>query len=285
MASIQHYLNKIDVRHIAILLSITCIIVCFHPLFLVMPVSQMTQQFYNAIAALKPGDAILWGNGVDGNTWNSYIAYYTALFQYMASKHIKLVMVGFTTEWPSVIDNFDNWIGFQANYGYVYGTDYVFLPYSPGEETAMASIARSIPGTFSTDARGNSLANMPIIQSRPNLVSFNLIFIQYGIFTWADMYVRQWAVPAYNAGIPTIADATFTTVASYYGKYIVGDLDLLRGYSEFEYLLKASGEELIRMDIRDVNVLITLGLIALTNIALFISRGEKKGETAKLGVK
>jgi len=279
--SLQDYLDKIKLQHIALLLLIVPAIIVVHPLYLPMPISPLTTQFVKVINELEPGNTALFGFEMNINDWNGARDLYKGFLEYLGERHIKLVMAGFSLDWPTVVTAIESYVNF-GKLGYVYGTDYVFLPYAAGEETGIAAVAATIPGTFSTDIKGNPIGSLQIITQHPNLVSYDLVIARWSIGTYADMYIRQWSTVAYQNNIPMIVLGSYSYVSYVYGKNIVGCLE--RG-AEFEYLVNKPGEEIISGDAANVGIFISLILVTLANIAAFQKRRSAKISTPVGSVK
>ena len=265
---------KFTVKHMGIILLIVIVVVMFNPVGLPISVSRETKDFYNRIMSLKPGDTVLWGfeNAVIGSYTEKKTAM-RAVAQTIAKQKANIVWVSFYPHTPTQLLEFVEYSGLtKPPFNYKYGENLVVMPFLAGEETAMAAIAASLKGTYATDAKGTPVGNIPLLKKIDKITDFNLVLIEFGIFTFSDMFMRQWPAK-YN--IQVISMSTYSVVASYYGSYVVGDLDLVRGNAEFEKLTGILGEEIVYMDIRNINCGITLALVAIGNIALYWSRVKK----------
>jgi len=159
--------------------------------------------------------------------------------------------------------------------------DYVFLPYSAGEEMAWAAFAADIHGFYKTDVYGKPLAELPMMANLRSMRDVNLCVVQYGIFTWGEMFMRQW--PA-KYGVDMICMALFSTLQAWYGTYVKGNLDLDLGFAEYQSLTKNPGEHILRMEARNVNSTMIIALVLIGTVVYWISRPAKREARTTLGV-
>jgi hypothetical protein len=281
--SLERALAKITHAKLAVMLMVVCALILIHPLFLPVPVSSLTNDFYGYIKALKPGDKVVIAGPYGPSTFNGERTFLKALINSIAAQGAKFVIWGGIND-PSLpgtvgsnpsLDRIALYCGFNSLYGYKYGVDYAYLPYIPGEETAIAGLATNIRSTFSVDVYGTSIDQIPLFANLNSLPDFQLAIFGDVSYTVPEMFVRQW--PAKYPSVTVISYSLFTLIGSFYPQYIKGDLDSSTGFAEYEYLTKTvGGEYVLRMDVRGVNVTLTFVLIALTNIAMIQSRRSRK---------
>jgi hypothetical protein len=280
--SLQKALDKLTHAKLALILSATITIILIHPLFLPMAVSNIGRDFYNQIQTLKPGDAVILGAALSSGGFDTDRTFYKALLNSIAAKGAKFVIWSLDPTFAALIgrnpseDVIAGYCRFTKLYNYKYGEDYAYLPYIPGEETAIAAVAANIKATFGVDGYGTPISQIPLFQKVNTLTDFKLAIFGAVSYTVPEMFVRQW--PA-KYGVTTISYSLFSLIGAYYGKYIMGDLDSYTGFAEYEYMVKEPGEYVLRMDIRNVNVTLTFILIAIGNIAMLQARRKKMEAT------
>ena len=91
------------------------------------------------------------------------------------------------------------------------------------------------------------------------------------------MFIRQWAT---KYGIPTIANVNYANVAYVYGTYIKGNIDDLRGMTEFEVAVGYPGTHVAMMDARNLQAY-TLYLAILWGMIATWVTSRKKTEVVK----
>jgi hypothetical protein len=276
MAAFESFLKTVTLRRMAFVMFVLTLILVFQPLFLPLRITYQTQDFYDRIEEVQPGDVIVISaevgpgtlKGMDRDWWITLTQH---LFERGA---IKIIFHPTSPSWPGalapmrLILKLDDWG--------TYGEDYVFLPYSAGEEVAWAAFAADIHGFFAADAYGTPLSQIPILDDVRTMADVDLAIVRYGIFTWGEMFFRQWSA---KYGVDTLAMAAFSTLASFYGSkeeggLVQGNLDLSRGWAEYEFLRKYPGEHFIILDVRNVTTTLTIALVIAGNISYWIMRNR-----------
>jgi hypothetical protein len=276
--SIERAIGKITHARLALILMAICIIILINPLFLPMRVSNLANDFYGYVQRLQPGDKVLISGTWGPANFNTLRTFYKALLNSIASKGARFVIWSVDPSFAGLVgtkpgeDGINLYCGFSGLYNYQYGVDYAYLPYLPGEETAIAAVAANIRSAFSGDVYGTPIPDIPIFAAANSLPDFKLAIFGEVSYTVPEMYVRQWPV---KYEVATISYSLFSLIGAYYPRYIKGDLDSTTGYAEYEFLTKTPGEYILRMDVRNMNVTLTFVLIALTNIAILQSRRKK----------
>jgi hypothetical protein len=225
---------------------------------------------------------VIFAGGFSAGGFNTARSFYKAMFNTVAEKGAKMVMWPYAPGWEPLIgtkpseDRQLQYCQWDTLYGWEYGIDYAYLPYAPGEETAMAAVAASIHSTFSTDAYGTPLNQVPLLSGLNTLNDFAMAIFGAVSYTVPEMFVRQW--PA-KYGVTTLTWSNYQLISAYYGKYIMGCLDSVTGMAEMEYLTRTPGEYILRMDVRNVNVTLTFILIVIGNLVNLQRRRRSREET------
>jgi hypothetical protein len=260
----------------AVMFVLTLILV-FQPIFLPLRITYQTQDFYDRIEELQPGDTIVFSSpsgpgtlkGMDRDWW------ITVMNHLYERGDIRIVFHPTDPSWPAALKPFRDVLKLD-DWG-TYGEDYVFLPYSAGEEVAWAAFAADVHGFFAADAYGTPLSQIPMMDDIRSMADFDLAIVRYGIFTWGEMYFRQWSA---KYGVDTLGMAALSTLAAWYGSkeeggLVQGNLDLSRGWAEYEYLRKYPGEHFIILDVRNVTTSLTIFLVIAGNLSYWITRGRE----------
>jgi len=251
-------------------LFILAIVVVIYPLKLPIYTAVQTRSFVERLNQLQPGDIVFWGNTMVGPPIETR-TYYQSMFSYLFSKNIKLIIVNFAAGGESASEYMLSYGGTVSKYNYVYGENYVIMPFLAGEELAMSGIAKNFRTVYSTDYKGTPINNIPVLNGINGFNDIDLAIATYSIFTYGDMYVRQWAVEFK----PIIVVGQFYGIAAYYGKYVIGNVDgTLRAQAEFELLVGMPGEELSRNDAQNLQGLVTI-LAAVVPATLTLLGAEK----------
>jgi hypothetical protein len=203
---------------------------------------------------------------------------YRAILYQIFDRKLKLIMTSFWHDTPQLWQALIEYSGVEKKYGLKEGVDFVIFPFLAGEESALAAVAADFHKAYSTDIRGVPVKDIPLMQNVHSLRDVQLLISDAGSFTFIDMFVRQWPA-AY--GIKSINTYVFATVAPYYGRFVHGALDDVRGRAEYESLTGYVGEDLLRMDSRNLQGLWVFVALFLGNLSYFYSRSRKKAVPAE----
>lgn len=244
-----------------------------------MPVhlSEQTEGFYDQIAELPPGSKIVFGITLTEPPVAARTFYY-ALLSYIYQNDLKVIYVPLGVGGELACEYASTYGGIVEEYGLKYGEDYVIMPFLSGEETAMAAVATNFRQAYSMDVRGTPIDDIPLLDGIKDFNDIDLAIAQYGIFTFGEMFVRQWGVK-YE---PILIIGQFYGIAPYWGTYVIGNIDAtLKAMAEMEYLVGIPGEELIRLDSQNLQGAFTI-IIVFVSIIVWAVGGRKMAE--RLGI-
>lgn len=278
MAAFERFIRTVSLRRLAAVFFVLTIVLVFYPLLLPLRITYQTQDFHDRIEELQPGDTIVISAPVGPGTLKGMDRdWWITLTQHIFERgKVRIVFHPTDPSWDAALQplrtilKLDEWGA--------YGVDYVFMPYSAGEEVAWAAFASDIHGFFASDAYGTPLSQIPMMNDIRTMADFDLAIVRYGIFTWGEMYFRQWST---KYGVDTLAMAAFSTLAAWYGSkeeggLVQGNLDLDRGWAEYEYLRGYGGEHLLVLDVRNVTTTLTIVLVVAANVSYFMTRGREQ---------
>lgn len=278
MAAFERFIRTVSLRRLAAVFFVLSLILVFYPLLLPLRITYQTQDFHDRIEELQPGDTIVISAPVGPGTLKGMDRdWWITLTQHIFERgKVRIVFHPTDPSWDAALQplrtilKLDEWGA--------YGVDYVFMPYSAGEEVAWAAFASDIHGFFASDAYGTPLSQIPMMNDIRTMADFDLAIVRYGIFTWGEMYFRQWST---KYGVDTLAMAAFSTLAAWYGSkeeggLVQGNLDLDRGWAEYEYLRGYGGEHLLVLDVRNVTTTLTIVLVVAANISYFMTRSREQ---------
>lgn len=265
-------------KRLAVLVALLALIPSLVFIPLPMTIGTRTLDFYDEIEALPQGSVVAFGNQYDATTYVTKRDAYRAVIYHLAEKGAKILFYGWRPTSPQLWINEMLYANCEDQYGWVYGENYVIFPFLAGEEAALSAVASNLR-LFDTDVFGNQVANLPIMQDLYTMDDISMTLNDCS-FAFTDIWVRQWPVVYGNRALHLGA---FHTIAAYYGVYVHGDLDLVRGYAEYEYLTGFNGEELIKLQARNLNGLAILVLVAIANIGWLSVRFKPKIENEEIG--
>lgn len=270
-------LQKIDRRIIYLLLLVVCAVPLVRPIGLPVLISDRTRAVYDIIEELDPAKDIMLlsfdygpGAGLDAHVVP------VAVVEHLAMRGIKFVCVSFSAEGPMMADQI---IKKLEERGMTYGTDFANLGYLAGEENAIRLFALDSQ-TITTDVRGNTVAELPIMKNVKTVKDFAFVHQ----FTSGDpaLWIRQVVDPMgirFAAGVVTVS---VPSAMPYYNSgQMVGLLGGLRAAAEYELLIGKPGRPVAMMDAQSMAHLLIIGFIFLGNLGHFmVKRNEDKAKSA-----
>jgi hypothetical protein len=272
--------EKLHISHrmMAIALTTACMIPIVLSLFnipftLPMTIGPITKDFYNQVQNLPPGSIVAFGNQ---QSYGGYIVKkdcYKALLYQLFDRKAKLVLCSFWTDTPQCWTDIIAYSGMDKKYNLVYGVDYVVFGFLSGDESALAASAADFHKAYATDLYGHTTDSLPLMSQVHSLKDVQLTICDASSFTFVDMFVRQWPA-AYN--VPSINIYVYSTVAPYYGRYVQGCLDGVRGYAEYESLTGYNGSQLLMLTVRNLQAIWLFFAIILGNVTYRALKGTKK---------
>ena len=166
------------------------------PIGLPLPIEPMTTEFYDTIEALPPGSTVWMANQVTPGNMGEMMPGFVAIMSHMAQLDLKVVL--FNIYDPNSIPVWEEFMMPELErrgHIKVYGEDWAWLPYVPGKETALASVAADIRGTVGgVDYFGTPLDDLPIMEGLNNVEDFDLLIL-IGNTSPYFAYIRQVIAP------------------------------------------------------------------------------------------
>ena len=237
------------------------------------------------------GDSIAWKNFIDneiqdGDTVIFSLMYGTsgmpelfpmsvATMKHILEKDVKFIVVSFWTEGPLVFDTLIGQVD-PADYGKVYGEDWIRLGYLPGGETAMGAFATSFQNTVPKDyVEKKSLDSFPIMADIKSAEDIDLIISFETGTPGTPEWLRQWNTPY---GVPQITGCIGVSVPGMIPYMNSGQLSaLLPGLTvsaEYEVLLNKPGLAVAGVDAVSTSHLLVVMLVIVGNIAYFMTKED-----------
>lgn len=250
--------------------------------------SLLSQECFDAIEALEPGDPVLLVLDFDPPSRGELEPMATAFVRHCCEKKLKLYFMTLWPVGPPMIDAAINKV-IAADYPDMeYGVDYVNLGYKPGYEGVIKVIVSDLKTLYTTDARGTNIDQIPMCRGIKNIQQMNLLINVSAGYPGAKEWI-QYATTPY--GLKTIAGCTGVQAALLY-PYVPGQLPgllgAIKGAAEYEELVnakidRAAGrptsakylEAKRRMGPQFVAHLLMVGLIILGNVTYFLGRSRE----------
>ncbi len=234
------------------------------PIGLGVTVGPETQKLYDTVESLPAGSAVLVSMDTSPGGYGELASGATALLNHLARKEIRVIGMGFFDTGPSLLETA---LGGSDYKNKEYGVDYVNLGYLAGNETAIAKMAKDIPGSFPRDYRGNLTSDLPAMEGISSAQDVALVITIASGTPGVPEWIRQVGDPM---GVP-IATAIVAVNVPNMTPYvqsgqITGMIPSMKGAAGYESLMGISGLGIRGMDAQSISHITILGLVILGNI-------------------
>ncbi|MDZ4723853.1 MAG: hypothetical protein SGI97_08115 [candidate division Zixibacteria bacterium] len=166
-----------------------------------------------------------------------------------------------------------------AEYGKVYGTDFVNLGYKPNYVSVLKGMGSSIESIYPADNSGTPLGRLPLMTTVKNYADIAFIFVvtDNGIIDfWISIVNAQFGKPV-GAGVTSVmAPKQYAYIGS---GQLTGMLGGMKGAAEYEQLVGKPALAVTGMGIQSLVHFLLIGLIVVGNLGFFMNRRSqaKKG--------
>jgi hypothetical protein len=268
-------LQTIPRELIYILVIISMIVPLLNPLGLPIPISPQTRTLFESLETLQQGDVFVQFVDYSAGSMSFHEPGFIAVTYEAVQKGAKLVMLSSAVEGPLMYDIAINKMKpFLDGAGYVYGTDYVYLGYTAGAETALAAIASDIKSVYSTDQYGTPINNLPLMQDVNNHADYTMV-ISYTMGS-PESFVRQFNTQ-YGVIVHIHCGEMMTpTILPFWASgQITGLLNGGVGAAELEVLVQRPGDAVKLTDVYSFSNLIVFAFLIIGNIGFIMKRRKK----------
>jgi len=244
-----------------------------YPLGLPVKVSEPVKDYYEAIANLPEGSVIAVSFGASAALLDEQEAQFLATWKTIFQYGHKVIFYCSTQDAPIIIQNELAEVN-PEKYGYVYGEDYVILPYSPLGEAGQAAFAKSIRSIYSADIEGTPLDNIPLMKDIDSYKGIDLLIYEYTSCTDVEWVIRQWVVPYKTKVLIMTLGCCGPMAAPYYPTQIQGFLSGSGAGTELEVVSGNPGPGAAMSDAKNLGMLPFFIAIIWTNIKPFLGRED-----------
>jgi len=271
-------LANIDIRLLYIILVIVVLIPLARPLGLPLSIGDPSRAGFEFVDAMPAGSIAVLCLDVapssEAENWPQTLA----VAKHAMSLGHKILAITFVHEGPMYEDRLAKEIA--PNYGYVYGTDIVVMPYRAGAESAIQAFGEDLRGMYDTDYYETPIADLPLMAQIQSIADVDY----WASFSAGDTgwyFVRQ--IEA-KFGTPGLAGTVGPGVAGHMVYFASGQLKGMlggmAGAAEYEYLAKVPGKALAAMDAQSIGHGYFIVLMILSNIVYFAVKSGTAGKGA-----
>jgi len=270
-------LDKLPSQYLWVILLCVSSIAILRPIGLPVVPSSLTRDGYNFIEDLPPDSVVVLDWSATSGYGPELETQCVAVFRHLLSRPLKVIIVSFASEGPLLYDmalEGSKLSGVavkpEEDYGKIYGEDYVFLGYIPGNEVAFVAFAEDSWMT-EKDEYGKPLEELPIMQYCKTVEDWSLAVTLRGSFF--EEMIGLWN-SAY--GLPIIMGGPGVSCPRLFPFYAAGQLVSIIvsvvGSSHYETLIGEPGLGCQLMDGLSLAQLLIVASIIVGNIAGYYKR-------------
>ncbi|MDX9859169.1 MAG: hypothetical protein RBT76_15395 [candidate division Zixibacteria bacterium] len=268
-----------DRRWIYLMCGIAVLVPFIIPVSLPVYTTPEVQQLYDAVNSLPDSSIVMLTYDYYPSTVAETEPMSRAALHHLFSKNCKVVTLSnIPLGGPTIAERVTRELA--AEYGKVYGVDYVNLGYKANYVAVMKGLGTAISGIFPTDNTGTPLTQLPLMQSVRNYEDIAFIFVVADNATadyWVSIVNAQYGVPMCCGATAVMAPKLYAFVGS---GQLQGLLGGMKGAAEYEQLLGRKDRAVRGMDAQSLIHLLIIVLVAIGNLGYFMGRRAKRGERA-----
>lgn len=279
MRTIENFILKIgqvDRRWIFLVLAIVVIIPILNPIGMPIRPTETTQVVYDAIEELPPNSNVLLSVEYSPSTKPENHPMTISILRHLFRNDHKVFV---TCLWPDGQFMAQDALKQVADeeFGKVYGEDYVFLGFRPGNEAVVKGIVSNIRKLYTVDVYQTKIDEIPLMEGITNFSDFAFLFSCSAGYPGTIEWVQYAADPT---GVPMSSGVTSIQVNEVMpyvqAGQMKGVLAGMPGAAEYEALIGQKGSATSGMDAQSVAHLVIVLFIILGNAAYFIERKRSR---------
>jgi hypothetical protein len=270
-------IRDLDSRIIYAILLISLLIPYVRPLGLPIPISAEINDYWNYIQNVEEGSVVAVELASDPSTIPQLRSAHQITLLELFKKRCKLVFFQMRDDSPPLHEEMIDWVmaRLPSDISPVYGEDWVNLGYLVDAESTVAAIASGIKDFVATDAYGNSLSELPMLDNINDGGDFDFVMWNdgsRGIFTYM---LRQWqevyGTPLVVLAVAINKPATLPYLQS--GQVVVASFGI-DGSAQIEFISGYIGEAIKSTEPGSVAGLSILILLIISNAAFLLQRAR-----------
>lgn len=251
--------------------------------------SVLSTNVFDEIENLKEGDKILFSFDYDPASEGELGPMATSFVHHACEKKLKMYFMALWPVGPQMIDDVIAKVIVKDYPDLVYGQDYVNMGFKSGGEGVIKVIVTNLRELYTTDARGTSIDEIPMMQGVKNIRQMDLIANVSAGSAGTKEWV-QYAHTPYPNDIRIVAGCTGVQAPllyPYIPEQLPGLLGAIKGASEYEKLVNDKYEPdpkkprpqytegVRRMGPQLVAHILIIFLIIVANIIYFVEKSRE----------
>jgi len=269
-------IGSVDRRWIFLIIAAVVIVPLLVPIGLPIRATNTTKDVYDAIERLPAGSNVLLSTEYSPSTRPENHPMTISILRHLFKNNHKVFV---TCLWPDgqfMAQDALNQVA-KNEFNKVYGEDYVFLGFRPGNEAVVKGIVSNIRKIYTVDVYQKKIDEIPLMKGINNFKDFDFLFSSSAGFPGTIEWVQYASDPT---GVPMASGVTSIQVNEVMpyvqAGQMVGVLAGMPGAAEYESLINQKGSATSGMDAQSVAHLVIVLFIILGNISFFIERKRSK---------
>ena len=269
-------IGSVDRRWIFLIIAAVVILPLLVPIGLPIRATNTTKDVYDAIERLPAGSNVLLSTEYSPSTRPENHPMTISILRHLFKNNHKVFI---TCLWPDgqfMAQDALNQVA-KNEFNKVYGEDYVFLGFRPGNEAVVKGIVSNIRKLYTVDVYQKKIDEIPLMKGINNFKDFDFLFSSSAGFPGTIEWVQYASDPT---GVPMASGVTSIQVNEVMpyvqAGQMVGVLAGMPGAAEYESLINQKGSATSGMDAQSVAHLVIVLFIILGNISFFIERKRSK---------
>tara|TARA_Y100000748_G_scaffold303432_1_gene308554 strand:+ start:2014 stop:2859 length:846 start_codon:yes stop_codon:yes gene_type:complete len=269
-------IGSVDRRWIFLIIALVVIVPLLIPVGLPIRPTDTTKNVYDAIESLPTGSKVLLSIEYSPSTRPENHPMTISIMRHLFTNNHKVFI---TCLWPDgqfMAQDAINQVA-KNEFNKVYGEDYVFLGFRPGNEAVVKGIVSNLRKLYTVDVYQEKIENIPLMNGIMNFKDFDFLFSSSAGFPGTIEWVQYASDPT---GVPMATGVTSIQVNEVMpyvqAGQMVGVLAGMPGAAEYEALIGQKGSATSGMDAQSVAHLVIVLFIVLGNLAYFIERNRAK---------
>ena len=269
-------IGSVDRRWIFMIIAVVVLVPLIIPIGLPIRPTDTTKNVYDAIEALPTGSKVLLSIEYSPSTRPENHPMTISIMRHLFRNNHKVFI---TCLWPDgqfMAQDAINQVA-KNEFNKVYGEDYVFLGFRPGNEAVVKGIVSNLRKLYTVDVYQEKIENIPLMEGIINFKDFDFLFSSSAGFPGTIEWVQYASDPT---GVPMATGVTSIQVNEVMpyvqAGQMVGVLAGMPGAAEYEELIGQKGTATSGMDAQSVAHLVIVLFIVLGNVAYFIERNRAK---------
>lgn len=269
-------IGSVDRRWIFLIIAAVVILPLLVPIGLPIRATNTTKDVYDAIERLPAGSNVLLSTEYSPSTRPENHPMTISILRHLFKNNHKVFV---TCLWPDgqfMAQDALNQVA-KNEFNKVYGEDYVFLGFRPGNEAVVKGIVSNIRKLYTVDVYQKKIDEIPLMKGINNFKDFDFLFSSSAGFPGTIEWVQYASDPT---GVPMASGVTSIQVNEVMpyvqAGQMVGVLAGMPGAAEYESLINQKGSATSGMDAQSVAHLVIVLFIILGNISFFIERKRSK---------